>query len=93
MGFPEVIYPGDVRNDLYLTMVCGEFTKGTKTSDKNIEVTATVYTENGTEVPNVILLGAAFPLCKYKSVIYYHEDKPKWNETFKVYFLSIIYVI
>lgn len=39
MGFPEVILPGDVRNDLYLTLINGEFSKGSKSTDKNVEVT------------------------------------------------------
>lgn len=38
MGFPEVILPGDVRNDLYLTLISGEFSKGSKSTDKNVEV-------------------------------------------------------
>lgn len=85
MGFPEVILPGDVRNDLYLTLVYGEFSKGTKTSDKNIEVSVAVCNEKGAIVPNVMALGAgAAMLDVYKSVIYYHEYKPKWNETFRV---------
>lgn len=85
MGFPEVIFPGDVRNDLYLTMISGEFTKGSKGSDKNIEVTAVVCDEKGVIMPGIITLGAGAPMVsEYKSVIYYHEDKPKWHETFKV---------
>lgn len=85
MGFPEVIFPGDVRNDLYLTLVCGEFSKQAKNSDKNIEVTVVVCNENGAIVPGVLALGAgAQVLNKYSSVIYYHDDKPKWNETFRV---------
>lgn len=85
MGFPEVIFPGDVRNDLYLTMVSGEFTKGSKGSDKNIEVTAVVCDEKGVVMPGLITLGAGAPMInEYKSVIYYHDDKPKWHETFKV---------
>lgn len=86
MGFPEVIFPGDVRNDLYLTLVSGEFTKGSsKGSDKNIEVTVVVCDEKGEIVPNIMTLGAgAVMLSEYKSVIYHHDDKPKWNETFKV---------
>lgn len=84
MGFPEVILPGDVRNDLYLTLVNGEFSKGSKTSDKNIEVNMVVCNEQGGIVSGVITLGAGSDTAnEYKSVIYYHEDKPKWNETFK----------
>lgn len=51
MGFPEVILPGDIRNDLYLTLVSGEFTKGNKSSDKNVELTVTVCNENGEAIP------------------------------------------
>uniref|UniRef100_A0A1L8DMR3 Putative signaling protein n=1 Tax=Nyssomyia neivai TaxID=330878 RepID=A0A1L8DMR3_9DIPT len=85
MGFPEVIFPGDVRNDLYLTLVNGEFSKGVKSGDKNIEILVSVCNEKGTVVADVITLGAGNGMSsEYKSVIYYHEDKPKWNETFKV---------
>lgn len=92
MGFPEVILPGDVRNDLYLTLVGGEFAKGSKSSDKNIEVTATVCNEKGVVVPGVLTLGAgAAMLNEYKSVIYYHEDRPKWNETFRVRFIFFFF--
>lgn len=85
MGFPEIIFPGDVRNDLYLTLVSGEFSKSSKSSDKNVEVTVVVCDGNGQIVPNILTMGAgSAPLSEYKSVIYYHDDKPKWNETFKI---------
>ncbi len=47
MGFPDVIMPGDVRNDIYVTLNTGEFKRGNKTSDKNIEVTMCVCNQNG----------------------------------------------
>ncbi|KAJ8931902.1 hypothetical protein NQ314_015171 [Rhamnusium bicolor] len=85
MGFPEVILPGDVRNDLYLTLIGGEFTKGNKKSDKNVEVTVRVCNDKGQAIPGVISLGGGVqPIDEYRSVIYYHEDKPQWYETFKV---------
>ncbi|CAH1170856.1 unnamed protein product [Phaedon cochleariae] len=85
MGFPEVILPGDVRNDLYLTLIGGEFTKGNKTSDKNVEVIVKVCNEKGRPIPGVISIGGGASLLdEYRSVIYYHEDKPQWYETFKV---------
>uniref|UniRef100_A0A8C7L8D2 Dedicator of cytokinesis 1 n=1 Tax=Oncorhynchus kisutch TaxID=8019 RepID=A0A8C7L8D2_ONCKI len=37
MGFPEIIMPGDVRNDIYVTLVQGEFDKGSKSTPKNVE--------------------------------------------------------
>ncbi|XP_059488659.1 dedicator of cytokinesis protein 1 [Neocloeon triangulifer] len=85
MGFPEIILPGDVRNDLYLTLVCGEFSRGSKSTDKNVEVTVRVCNEKGQSIPGVIMLGAGVsPQDEYRSVVYYHEDKPKWFETLKI---------
>ncbi|CAH0555295.1 unnamed protein product [Brassicogethes aeneus] len=85
MGFPEVILPGDVRNDLYLTIVGGEFNKGNKSSDKNVEVTVKVCNSSGKPIPGVISVGGGISnINEYRSVIYYHEDKPQWYETFKV---------
>ncbi|XP_053976094.1 dedicator of cytokinesis protein 1 isoform X2 [Hylaeus volcanicus] len=85
MGFPEVILPGDVRNDLYLTLISGEFNKGSKSTDKNVEVTVKVCNESGIPIPGVMTLGGgASPIDEYRSVIYYHEDKPRWCETFKI---------
>lgn len=55
MGFPEVILPGDVRNDLYLTLVSGDFSKGVKNTDKNIQVTVTVCNEKGQIIPVSII--------------------------------------
>ena len=47
LGFPEIILPGDVRHDLYLTLSSGEFSRGSKTADKNVEVTVRVCNEKG----------------------------------------------
>ncbi|XP_053947178.1 dedicator of cytokinesis protein 1 [Anastrepha ludens] len=86
MGFPEVILPGDVRNDLYLTVCGGEFARIAKTSEKNVEVTVYVCNDQGQVVPGVMSIGAGHPpIDEYKSVVYYHDDKPKWLETFKIH--------
>lgn len=52
MGFPEVILPGDVRNDLYLTLISGEFSKGSKSTDKNVEVTVSekIYVKKNNKI-------------------------------------------
>lgn len=85
MGFPEVIFPGDVRNDLYLTLIGGEFAKCTKSGEKNIEVSVVVCDEKGNVMPHTISMGAGAEKCsEYRSVIYNHDEKPKWNETFKI---------
>lgn len=38
---------GDVRNDIYVTLALGDFDKGSKTTPKNVEVTMSVYDEDG----------------------------------------------
>ncbi|XP_048584524.1 dedicator of cytokinesis protein 1 isoform X2 [Nematostella vectensis] len=84
-GFPEVIMPGDVRNDLYVTVLSGEFERGHKTANKNIEVTMHVLSDNGDILENVISYGAGEDLVsEYRSVIYYHSGKPEWHETIKL---------
>uniref|UniRef100_A0A670ID13 Dedicator of cytokinesis 1 n=1 Tax=Podarcis muralis TaxID=64176 RepID=A0A670ID13_PODMU len=85
MGFPEIIMPGDVRNDIYVTLVQGDFDKGSKTTAKNVEVTVSVYDEDGKKLENVIFPGAGDEaLSEYKSVIYYQVKQPRWFETVKV---------
>lgn len=38
---------GDVRNEIYITLMQGEFNKGSKTSEKNVEVTIQVCNQRG----------------------------------------------
>lgn len=38
---------GDVRNDIYITLIHGEFDKGKKKTPKNVEVTMSVFDEEG----------------------------------------------
>ncbi|KFQ82974.1 Dedicator of cytokinesis protein 2, partial [Phoenicopterus ruber ruber] len=88
LGFPEVIMPGkqgDVRNDIYLTLVQGEFDKGNKKTQKNVEVTVCVCDESGSVVQNVIYHGAGDkPVSEYRSVVYYQQRHQRWMETVKI---------
>uniref|UniRef100_A0A672S3Z5 Dedicator of cytokinesis 2 n=1 Tax=Sinocyclocheilus grahami TaxID=75366 RepID=A0A672S3Z5_SINGR len=85
LGFPEIIMPGDIRNDIYLTLHSGDFDKYNKTTQKNVEVIMLVCDEEGKVVPNSICLGAGDrPVNEYRSVIYYQIKQPRWMETFKV---------
>ncbi|CAB3223049.1 unnamed protein product [Arctia plantaginis] len=86
MGFPEVILPGDARNDLYVTVCGGSFSKGGgKSSERNIELIARVVDKDGQAIKGVISIGAGVPLVdEYVSVVYYHDDRPRWQEVFKV---------
>uniref|UniRef100_H2Y985 Dedicator of cytokinesis 2 n=1 Tax=Ciona savignyi TaxID=51511 RepID=H2Y985_CIOSA len=85
MGFPEIIMPGDVRNDLYVTIVQGEFEKGIKSSQKNVEVTMCVCNDDGHVIPMVVSMGAGEDAeSQYRSHVYYQNKTPKWMETVKV---------
>ncbi|NXQ59948.1 DOCK2 protein, partial [Anthoscopus minutus] len=87
LGYPEVIMPGkcDVRNDIYLTLVQGEFDKGSKKTQKNVEVTVCVCDEAGNVVQNVIHAGAGdSPISHYRSVVYYQQRHQRWMETLKI---------
>ncbi|XP_055653409.1 dedicator of cytokinesis protein 2-like isoform X2 [Falco peregrinus] len=85
LGYPEVIMPGDVRNDIYLTLVQGEFDKGNKKTQKNVEVTVCVCDESGNVVQNVIYHGAGDkPVSEYRSVVYYQQRHQRWMETVKI---------
>uniref|UniRef100_A0A8C5FUQ4 Dedicator of cytokinesis 2 n=1 Tax=Gadus morhua TaxID=8049 RepID=A0A8C5FUQ4_GADMO len=82
LGFPEIIMPGDVRNDIYLTLQGGDFDKYNKTTQKNVEVIMLVCDEQG---KNSICLGAGDKAVnEYRSVIYYQIKQPRWMETIKV---------
>ncbi|NXE84792.1 DOCK2 protein, partial [Cochlearius cochlearius] len=77
--------PGDVRNDIYLTLVQGEFDKGNKKTQKNVEVTVSVCDESGSVVQNVIYHGAGDkPVSEYRSVVYYQQRHQRWMETVKI---------
>ncbi|XP_045138104.1 dedicator of cytokinesis protein 1-like [Portunus trituberculatus] len=88
LGLSDVVMPGDVRNDLYVTLQSGEFSRGSKTSDRNVEVTARVWDDRGKFVPGVVWRDhqgcRKGPLDDYRSVTYHHEPKPRWAETFKI---------
>uniref|UniRef100_A0AAZ3RFL8 Dedicator of cytokinesis 2 n=1 Tax=Oncorhynchus tshawytscha TaxID=74940 RepID=A0AAZ3RFL8_ONCTS len=91
LGFPEIIMPGDIRNDIYLTLWAGDFDKYNKTSQKNMEVIMMVCDE---EVELIVLFSLSLislslsvislSFCFVLSVIYYQVKQPRWMETFKV---------
>lgn len=85
MGFPEIILPGNVRNDFYVTLVQGEFDRGKKKTPKNVEVILSVHDDDGNPMEKAIFPGAGYDgISEYKSVIYYQVKQPCWNETVKV---------
>uniref|UniRef100_A0A3Q1BPJ7 C2 DOCK-type domain-containing protein n=1 Tax=Amphiprion ocellaris TaxID=80972 RepID=A0A3Q1BPJ7_AMPOC len=85
LGFPDVILPGDTRNDLYLTLERGEFERGGKSVQKNIEVTLYVLYADGDTLKDCISLGSGEPNnCEYRSFVLYHNNSPRWSEMVKL---------
>jgi dedicator of cytokinesis protein 1 len=82
--FPYVPLPDDERNDLYVTLVTGNFDKGKKITEKNVEVEATLCDNQYEVIEYLNEVDPGYAVNGYKSLIYYHEAKPKWNEVFKV---------
>lgn len=70
--------------DLYLTLVSCDFSSRSSNA-KNIEVSIKICNEDGETLDKVITYGAGAEMASdYKSVIYYHEEKPRWMETLKI---------
>ncbi|KAJ3611987.1 hypothetical protein NHX12_020266, partial [Muraenolepis orangiensis] len=55
LGFSDVIMPGEMRNDLYITLEKGEFEKGGKSVARNVEVTVYVLDIDGQILKHVKL--------------------------------------
>ncbi|XP_076003220.1 dedicator of cytokinesis protein 3 [Genypterus blacodes] len=85
LGFPDVIMPGDIRNDLYLTLERGDFERGGKSVQKNIEVTVYVLYADGEILKECISLGSGEPsLGEHRSFVLYHNNSPRWSEVIKL---------
>ncbi|XP_030639791.1 dedicator of cytokinesis protein 3-like [Chanos chanos] len=85
LGFPDIILPGDSRNDLYLTLERGDFERGGKSVQKNIEVTVCVLYADGEILKDCISVGTGEPnVSEHRSFVLYHNNSPRWSECFKL---------
>ena len=87
IGHPEVIMPSDERNELYLTLSSGEFSRPPgKMTDRNVEVIVKVCDRRGIAMKDSISagVGAARVGDSYRSLVFYHNQKPRWNEVTKI---------
>jgi hypothetical protein len=83
----EAMRPGFVRHDLFVTIKRGEFQQGTKTSEKNIRITASVLDRYGREKPGAIVVGTSTVSEAYTSFstqVLRHVNHPIMNEMFMV---------
>ncbi|XP_055375365.1 dedicator of cytokinesis protein 3 [Condylostylus longicornis] len=85
LGFPDIIMPGDVRNDMFITLDRAEFERGGKTTAKNIEITLSVLDVHGNIIQGSLWGAAGMNVQEnYKSMILYHQNQPCWNETIRL---------
>ncbi|KAI9493267.1 hypothetical protein BDB00DRAFT_824192 [Zychaea mexicana] len=84
LGFPDVVFPNDERNELYLTLNAGDFVQFARS--KNIQVTICARDNiTGDVIENALTAGAGAPHVTYwESMVFYHEQRPRWGEMLKV---------
>lgn len=85
-GFSDIMSPSENRNDLYVTLVSGDFEKGKKATPRNIEVYITLWLDDGQQLLNCLSsgVGECSVVSELRSTVFYHSNNPKWRETFKV---------
>ncbi|XP_020666098.1 dedicator of cytokinesis protein 4 isoform X5 [Pogona vitticeps] len=85
LGFSNIIMPGEMRNDLYITIERGEFEKGGKSVARNVEVTMFIVDSGGQILKDFISFGSGEPpASEYHSFVLYHNNSPRWAELLKL---------
>ncbi|KAJ8373733.1 hypothetical protein SKAU_G00043130 [Synaphobranchus kaupii] len=85
LGFSDVIMPGEMRNDLYITLERGEFEKGGKSVARNVEIAVYVLDADGQILKNYVSAGSGEPGGdQFHSFVLYHNNTPRWAEQIKL---------
>ncbi|EGF98551.1 uncharacterized protein MELLADRAFT_40818 [Melampsora larici-populina 98AG31] len=94
LGFPDVVFPDDSRNEIYVKLWSGDFSyfhPGSSkiitatASGKNIEVAAELRTKTGLVLERVISRGSGEPkVTRYNSMVYKNNQTPTWGELMKL---------
>ncbi|XP_034614167.1 dedicator of cytokinesis protein 4 [Trachemys scripta elegans] len=85
LGFSNIIMPGEMRNDLYITIEKGEFEKGGKSVARNVEVMMHIVDSGGQILKDFISFGSGEPpASKFHSFVLYHNNSPRWAELLKL---------
>uniref|UniRef100_A0A8D0GQ39 Dedicator of cytokinesis protein 4 n=1 Tax=Sphenodon punctatus TaxID=8508 RepID=A0A8D0GQ39_SPHPU len=85
LGFSNIIMPGEMRNDLYITIEKGEFEKGGKSVARNVEVTMHIVDSGGQILKDFISFGSGEPpASEFHSFVLYHNNSPRWAELLKL---------
>ncbi|XP_028810006.1 dedicator of cytokinesis protein 4b isoform X3 [Denticeps clupeoides] len=85
LGFSDIIMPGEMRNDLYITLEKGEFEKGGKSVARNVEITMYALDIDGQILKGQVAAGSGEPGAdEYHSFVLYHNNSPRWAEQIKL---------
>jgi len=99
LGFPDVVFPGDIRNELYIKLWSGDFTTSHVPSNRlsvvnlarpgpmtqNIQVTMEVRDSQGNQVERVISLGSGEPcVTLFHSMVFARNNQPTFGELIKL---------
>jgi dedicator of cytokinesis protein 3 len=100
LGFPDVVFPGDVRNEVYVKLWSGEFSSFTTggsvrrslvsltspaSGPPNVQVTVEARTRNGSVIEGAISSGSGEPpVTQYHSLVFYRNHMPTFGELLKL---------
>jgi dedicator of cytokinesis protein 3 len=100
LGFPDVVFPGDIRNELYIKLWSGDFSSSHGGSGRlsvanfrgqmgptinNVQVTVEVRDQDGRPVEGVISQGSGEPLLtQFHSMVFQRCNQPTFGELIKL---------
>ncbi|MBW0469397.1 hypothetical protein O181_009112 [Austropuccinia psidii MF-1] len=94
LGFPDVVFPDDARNEIYIKFWSGDFSHlntgapkmiSSIGSGKNIEVVAELRTNTGQVLQRVISRGSGqAKVTRFNSMVYRNNHTPTWGELMKL---------
>lgn len=100
LGFPDVVFPGDMRNEIYIKLWSGEFftshsgarlsvanfTRGSIShAANNIQVTIEVRDEKGSVIEKAISQGTGeAPVTQFHSLVFQRNNVPTFGELVKL---------
>ncbi|KAF9451260.1 hypothetical protein P691DRAFT_796987 [Macrolepiota fuliginosa MF-IS2] len=94
LGFPDVVFPGDERNELYIKLWCGDFGASHTSSGRlsigrvpagNVQISTEIKDQNGRTIEGVISQGSGEPLLShFHSMVFHRTTEPTFGELIKL---------
>ncbi|KAL7418467.1 Deoxycytidine kinase 1 [Cryptotrichosporon argae] len=99
LGFSDIVFPGTVRNDVYVKLWSAAFVLATPSTGSlrvrkpvttpsvaSVQVSLEVRKADGTVMSDVLFAGGSGepPLQQYHSIVFYHNERPTFGELIKI---------